>query len=107
MRGLPKAAITMAILLPEGFLIHTFKIIGVFQAPISFVLNLPCFLAFQAGTNNLIRPVFVRGELILAYFAAHRRNIAYNFSYVKNIHKGQVPSQSEKCPFLGTVLALE
>lgn len=83
MRCLPKAAIAVPTLPPTLSLIQTLEIIWIFQAPSLFVLNLPYPLALRPRTNHLIRPVFTRHELVLAYSALHSKNIAHSSCAVK------------------------
>jgi hypothetical protein len=46
-------------------------------------LNLPLLLALGLRTNLLLGPVFIRNKLILTDFTAHKPNITYRSSPVK------------------------
>jgi len=67
----PPLGIFLAVSSPGAVLIPAFKIFGILEPPVPFVKYLTDTLTLRAGTDFLIRMVFIRGKFLIAYFAYH------------------------------------
>jgi len=81
--GPPELAVAVADLAPFRFLAQALEIVRISDPPLPLILKLASFLAGRLRANFLARMVFIRLELVLAYLAAHGKNISRHACHVK------------------------